>query len=864
VVAVQGKPGSQSGLAVEDIQSAATDNPDVPVPAGMAGSAPPHGVKALPLATLLRVAGHCLIWIVVLVPTLIQLNRGWRPVGDGAQMTARSLEVLSRNPPLVGMQSSAFSGVAHPPSDLGPLLFWLLAIPVHVDVATGILWGAAVLDALVLSLALAAAYRARLWVGAFLAVAFAADLAWRIPSIFFAPDWNPHIGLVFLAASVIFAYVVASGSKRWWPVLVITGSVAAQCHLAFVLPAALLVVGAPIYGLVTKNAWNGNEKESKSRPPGWFWAGVVVGAFSWAPTVIQEVIGHPGNVSTLLHDKGKQKSLGVGFGLRSLATAISPLPLWLRPPSIRTFPSPGSAEAAIDGHSAVIGLFGLLALAILVFGSVKSRQRGIAGLSIVTLLTAVGSVGTYASTPAGIGEAGPLTYLVPMLWLMSMVWWFVCAWTLFWLVRRYFERRTTSDSIPAGESVEVRTSAARGLRPVAPVLAIGLCLLLLIPTIGAIASVSQPPAQAVVSLDQDTQVRDHLDTLVKRGPVELVVPPSVDEYVDEAGISLYLRSLGRTVDLSQKDGSRTDGLNTPVGAHWAEIAAAPNVRAVWTCAGHPAEFSRFCSSQLDFSYAAGCGQRAGPSYLNPGYFLYNDDGTVDGFGSDSLFPDLVSRPDLNPPVVSTVSTPGGLGHWMTDADGGVAISGNAGFYGSMSGRPLNKRVVGMTCMPGDKGYWLVAADGGIFAFGDAPFYGSTGGLHLDQPIVGVTSTRDGNGYWIVGAEGEVFSFGDAGFYGSTSGKPLSPPIVGIASTSDGKGYWLVAADGGVFAFGDARFYGSMSGRPLNRPMVGMVPTADGNGYWLVAADGGIFAFGDAPFEGSLGARRISGIIGASP
>ena len=37
------------------------------------------------------------------------------------------------------------------------------------------------------------------------------------------------------------------------------------------------------------------------------------------------------------------------------------------------------------------------------------------------------------------------------------------------------------------------------------------------------------------------------------------------------------------------------------------------------------------------------------------------------------------------------------------------------------------------------GYWEVASDGGIFNFGDAGFLGSMGGRPLNAPIVGIGS-----------------------------------------------------------------------------------------------------------------------------
>jgi hypothetical protein len=78
-------------------------------------------------------------------------------------------------------------------------------------------------------------------------------------------------------------------------------------------------------------------------------------------------------------------------------------------------------------------------------------------------------------------------------------------------------------------------------------------------------------------------------------------------------------------------------------------------------------------------------------------------------------------------------------------------------------------------------YWEVASDGGVFSFGDAGYYGSMGGRPLDMPVVGITPTPDGRGYWEVASDGGVFSFGDGGYYGSMGGRPLDMPIVGIGA-----------------------------------------------------------------------------------
>ncbi len=240
------------------------------------------------------------------------------------------------------------------------------------------------------------------------------------------------------------------------------------------------------------------------------------------------------------------------------------------------------------------------------------------------------------------------------------------------------------------------------------------------------------------------------------------------------------------------------------------------------------------------------------------YRLAGSGGEVHTFGAAAGLPVVGTRS----PVVAMAAKPGGSGTWLAASDGAVFALGDAGFFGSMAGRPLTQAIVGMAATPTGKGYWLVARDGGIFSFGDATFFGSTGATRLNQPIVGMTASPTGGGYWFVAADGGIFAFGDAAFFGSTGASRLNQPVVGMSSTKSGKGYWLVARDGGIFAFGDARFLGSTGAMALNQPIVGMARSPSGNGYRFAAADGGIFSFGDAAFLGSAGGRTLGSTVTA--
>ena len=202
---------------------------------------------------------------------------------------------------------------------------------------------------------------------------------------------------------------------------------------------------------------------------------------------------------------------------------------------------------------------------------------------------------------------------------------------------------------------------------------------------------------------------------------------------------------------------------------------------------------------------------------------------------------------LDAPIVSMATARGSL--LMVGSDGGVFPVGQAGFFGSLSGKPLSQQVVAVAANPATGGYWLVGRDGGVFSF-NAGYHGSLSGNRLTSPVVAMASTPSGNGYWLASSDGGVFAFGDATYYHAISGHRLTSPVVAMAATPSGHGYWLVSQDGGVFAFGDARYTGSLSGRHLTSPVVSMAPTPAGQGYWLVSQDGGVFAFGDAVYRGS--------------
>src|SRR5580704_13191079 len=105
-------------------------------------------------ATLLRVVAHLAAWLPFVTGAVRLARDGWRPAGDNAAIALRSWNSLTAHGPLVGQATRLAHGVFDP----GPLEYWLLAIPVHISPAHGILWGATICCMAACSVAIEAAW----------------------------------------------------------------------------------------------------------------------------------------------------------------------------------------------------------------------------------------------------------------------------------------------------------------------------------------------------------------------------------------------------------------------------------------------------------------------------------------------------------------------------------------------------------------------------------------------------------------------------------------------------------------------------------------------------------------------------------
>jgi hypothetical protein len=173
-----------------------------------------------------------------------------------------------------------------------------------------------------------------------------------------------------------------------------------------------------------------------------------------------------------------------------------------------------------------------------------------------------------------------------------------------------------------------------------------------------------------------------------------------------------------------------------------------------------------------------------------GYWLVASDGGIFAFG-DARFFGSTGDIHLNEPIVGMAADDRSGGYWMVARDGGM-FSFRAPFHGSAGRIHLAEPVVGMAVTPDRGGYWMVASDGGVFTFGDAGYYGSgTGRLGADRRALDLIPSALGHGYDIlatpavahIGFAGDVNGVGRVAAYMSQGGNPLAG-VQGLFEAND--------------------------------------------------------------------------------
>jgi hypothetical protein len=363
--------------------------------------------------------------IPVIAATVEGLREGATPTGDRAIILTRSFDVFSGHSPLVGQfsASSLLYGHVHGHvlHSLGPLLYWLLALPVRIGAAVAPQLAIAAVNVLALTGSIVLAHR-RGGLALALATAIALTLmCGSLPAETLHDVWNPSAALLPFTLLLFVSWSVGCGEARLLPLAALLASFTAQCELVFFAPSALaLAVG--VLGLLTsahgrrRAAWR------------WWLAALATFALCWSFPIADELQGHPGNLTLLAEAAFSHgHTIGLAAGWHALVRTLGIAPWWLTA-SHNPFGRLAEVKAAPGSFAQISCMALLLALVGVAMLGAWRRRGDLAWAATIGLGLCASLTATTGSTPSRPSLESSLGY---MLWIGSPIGMF--AWlTLVW------------------------------------------------------------------------------------------------------------------------------------------------------------------------------------------------------------------------------------------------------------------------------------------------------------------------------------------------------------------------------------------------------------------------------------------------
>lgn len=371
--------------------------------------------------------------VVALVPLVVAARAavaGWIPIGDEAIVVARSMDTLSRHPPLIGQWSSLSGGSEPAVHQLGPLQFWILGVieRLWAPSPVGALIGSALITSGAFATFLVIAWRRRGLSGLSIATTALAILAFALgPEALRAP-FNPTAAAMGFIGFAATAWAVVDRDTRWLPVATFFASLSVQSHFTFVFPVAFGSVVLAVAVLADLIRSRRRHVPAMVTTGTWI-ATAATALVCWAGPIIDQ-IGGTGNLGAVL----SAGSTGAGpsgprLALYRLVTQLQIPPLWTK------HPFDGATVFETYGRSGPVrpGLWALitagLVVAFIAVGLVRARRQGqrvTLALGAVTVASLLGAFTTTWLLPATpIASYSTVNQLV--WWPVGMLTWFLVA-----------------------------------------------------------------------------------------------------------------------------------------------------------------------------------------------------------------------------------------------------------------------------------------------------------------------------------------------------------------------------------------------------------------------------------------------------
>jgi hypothetical protein len=421
---------------------------------------------------LLTLAAGLAAAIPVIAATVNAIRAGWTPVADRGIIATRAHDVLTSHMPLVGQYTLAGEVTGHVTHSLGPMLFWLLAVPAYYGSTVGMTVTMGALNTLSIIGCIALARRRGGHVLMALTALAIVLMCQSLAAETFHDIWNPSAGLFPFTLLIFLCWSLACGSYRLLPLTAIVASFVAQAHLTYLPPTlGLLVVG--LGGLATGSLRRRTATPGRQRRVlVWSLATLLAAGACWSATIVGELTEHPGNLTLVVESATKPKrTLGAEVGWHAVVRAIGVPPWWLRTPKsrwqrkyeVRSRPSALARDSCIAM---------LAALVLVCVVGVTRRRREPAALALIALVLCPALAAVASSTPTPVLLSATLGYTMWWGSQAGMIVWLALAWALWlalaWTVGKLWAalgRRRVAQSAQAASMPVATPPRPAGARP---------------------------------------------------------------------------------------------------------------------------------------------------------------------------------------------------------------------------------------------------------------------------------------------------------------------------------------------------------------------------------------------------------------
>ncbi len=390
-----------------------------------------------------------------------------------------------------------------------------------------------------------------------LLVGFAAILACLLS--YYGPEiltlaWNPYMPVLWFLLFVLAVWSVLCDDWALLPVVVLAGTFCSQTHISYV--ALVGGLGVLALGWMAVTAYLRRAEAGLVRRF-WIWllgaSGLAV--LLWSPPVIQQLTGHPANISILwdYFTQTPQETIGIGEAIKLMLRHLNPVTIFTR-------------DDGMTG-SLVPGLLVGLVWVVGVVGAWKLRARSLVRLDLV--LAVAGVLGIFSAAR-----------IFGYLWFYLVLWaWGIAALmvlTIGWTIVLFVAQRSSVERSPQ--------------RP-AQWLAIGLAVVVLAGTVVFTVDASD----AIVPDAQPTRIFKHLIkptvTALQAGDIEGTGPDgrymitftdALNIGANAYGLALELERQGFDVGLPNREVIIPDRLVRPDDASAVvHLAVGPANIALW-------------------------------------------------------------------------------------------------------------------------------------------------------------------------------------------------------------------------------------------------------------------------------------------